>query len=394
MKIKVSKVFVLAAGLLIVSVLSGCGVVDGIFDNVSSLVGLNETGTVIAKTAQVRSSYAVVAADLLEVKRGETLDILDETDFEKVNWYRVRAHDEDNTEGWIEAQNIILSDALEKSKKLAEEDKDIPAQATGQLRAASNLRLSPEQIDDNILFKLDNNSLDNNSNFEITDWKFVPKAQDAPDVDDAPKGDQKSIKGKMKNAEIEAAKENNEPDKMEDAYDIWYKVRLDRSVSPAPAGWLFGRQVELQMPSDIVFYQQNNKKFVAWQRLDNNADLFDKTSDKDTVKVSKPGSWVILSRSNLVKAKNDGVEPDFDGIHVIAYDKYNEKHYAAYRSGEVWGILPLKVEGSGDNKSFSIQLRNNDGQMENVRFVVVKDGKSHLKITPPENMSQYVANGK
>ncbi len=75
MKIKVSKVFVLAAGLLIVSVLSGCGVVDGIFDNVSSLVGLNETGTVIAKTAQVRSSYAVVAADLLEVKRGETLDI-------------------------------------------------------------------------------------------------------------------------------------------------------------------------------------------------------------------------------------------------------------------------------------------------------------------------------
>jgi SH3-like domain-containing protein len=40
----------------------------------------------------------------LEVKRGETLDILDETNFEKVHWYRVRAHDEDNTEGWIEAQ--------------------------------------------------------------------------------------------------------------------------------------------------------------------------------------------------------------------------------------------------------------------------------------------------
>ncbi|MBA3634158.1 MAG: hypothetical protein H0W58_15320 [Acidobacteria bacterium] len=395
MKIKVRKVFVLAAVLLLVSVLSGCGIVDGIFNNVSSLVGLNETGTVIAKTAQIRSSYAVVAADLLEVKRGETLDILDETNFEKVHWYRVRAHDEDNTEGWIEAQNIILSDALEKSKKLAEEDRDIPAQATGQLRAASNLRLSPEQIDDNILFKLDNNSLDNNSNFEITDWKFVPKAQDAPDVDDAPKGDQKPIKGKTKNAEIEAAKENNEPDKMEDAYDVWYKVRLDPSVSPAPAGWLFGRQVELQMPSDIMFYQQNNKKFVAWQRLDNNADLFDKTSDKDTVKVLKPGSWVILSRSNLVKAKNDDVEPDFDGIQVIAYDKYNEQHYAAYRSGEVWGILPLRVEGSGDNKSFSVQLRNNNnGQMENVRFVVVKDGRSRLRITPPENMSQYAASGK
>ena len=72
-----------------------------------------------------------------------------------------------------------------------------------------------------------------------------------------------------KNEEIEAAKENDEPDKMDETYDIWYKVRLDPSVSPAPAGWLFGRQVELQLPNDILFYQQNNKKFVAWQRIDN-----------------------------------------------------------------------------------------------------------------------------
>jgi hypothetical protein len=351
-------------------------------ENVTGLAGLNGTGTVIANTAQIRSSYAVVAADLLEVKRGSALDILEETEFEKVHWYRVRAHDEDNTEGWIEAQNVITGEVLEKSKKLAAEDKDVPPQATGQLRAASNLRLSPEQRDDNILFKLENGS-----NFDIVDWKFVPKAQDASDVDDASKGDQKQSKGKSKNAEIEAAKEANEPDKLEDAYDVWYKIRLDPSVSPAPGGWLFGRQVELQVPSDIVFYQNNSKKFVTWQRLDN-AEASDKNTVKDTgLKVSKPGSWVILSRSNYVKAR-DGVEPDFDSIIVLGYDKYHEEHYTSYRSGNVWGLLPLKVEGAGDNKIFTVQLRNTAGQMEEKRFVTSKDSAGHLKIIEPSGIAK------
>lgn len=377
MKMRFNKIFILTAILLIGLTLSGCGSVSGLFNNVSSLVGLDETGTVISK-AQIRSSYAVVAADLLEVNRGDVLDILDETDFEKVHWYRVRAHDEDSTEGWIEAQNVIISDVLDKSKKIAEEDKDIQAQATGQLRAATNLRLSPEQTPDNILFKLDNGS-----NFEITGWKYVPKIQDPADDDTTESG---QPKGKTKNAEIEAAKEAGETEKLDDKYDVWYKVRLDPSVSPAPGGWLFGRQVELQLPNDILFYQQNNKKFVAWQRLDN-SDANSKLSDKDTaMKTLKPGSWVVLTRSNAVKARN-GVEPDFDGILVYSYDKYNEEHYMAYRSGEVWGQLPLKVEGAGDNKNFTVPLLNADGKVEEKRFVVTKDASGRMRVTPPQGIA-------
>jgi hypothetical protein len=376
------RLFYLTLVLLVAFALAGCGMVSSAVENVTGLAGLNETGTVIANTAQIRSSYAVVAADLLEVKRGATVDILEETDFEKVHWYRVRARDEDNTEGWIEAQNVITGEVLEKSKKLAAENKDVPAQATGQLRAASNLRLSPEQKEDNILFKLENGAY-----FDIVDWQFVPKAQDAPDVDDTSKGEQKQSKGKTKNAEIEAAKEANEPDKMDDTYDVWYKIRLDPSVSPAPGGWLFGRQVELQVPSDIVFYQNNTKKFVAWQRLDN-SEASDKNFPRDMgVKVSKPGSWVILSRSNVVKARQ-GVEPDFDGIIVLGYDKYHEEHYTSYRSGNVWGVLPLMVGGAGDNKVFSVQLRNTAGQMEEKRFVTSKDSAGRLKIIEPSGIDK------
>lgn len=375
------KLFLLTVFLLGGAAINGCGVFSGAVKNVTGLVGLGRTGTIINK-AWIRSSYAVVAADLLEVKRGESLDILDQIDFEKVRWYRVRANDEDKTEGWIEAQNVIVEELLDKSKKLAEEDKEIPPQAIGQLRAATNLRLSPEQRDDNIIVRLDNLSNDKPPSFEIVSWKYVSKTQEPVDIDDVRRGGQKQPGRTTKNAELEAAKEADEPEKMDEKYDIWYKVRLDRSVSPAPGGWLFGRQVELQLPNDIVFYQNNNKKFIAWQRLDN-IETSEKSipGDASAMKVSKPGSWVILSRSNVVKAK-DGVEPDFDGIIVLAYDKYNEEYYTAYRSGEVVGFLPLKVEGAGDNKTFIVKLHNAENQLAEYRFAVFKD-KNRLKVNAP-----------
>jgi hypothetical protein len=341
----------------------------------TGIVGLSDTATVIAKTAQIRTSYAVVAADLLEVKRGEKLDVLDKVEFEKVLWYRVRAHDDSETEGWIEAQNLITSETLEKSQKLAESFKNLPPQAAGQLRAKSNLRLESEVNSENILFKLASES-----NFEIMDWKFVPK-QELPDVDDAGKGERAQA-ARKKNADVEAAKEQGEPEKLDEKYDIWYLVKLDPSVSPAPAGWLFGRQVELQIPSEIVFFQSNNRKYVAWQRLD--SEMATVTSGRSAT----PGNWVILTRSNNVKAI-DGVEPDFDGISVMAFDKYDQNYYTAWRtSGEVWGTVPMRVEGSGDSKTFTVQLRHPDGQMVEKRFVVFKD-KSRIKVTPPEDIAQF-----
>ena len=372
-KIFLSKFCVFGAISLAVFALSACSMLDSAIENVSSVVGSTDSATVTANTAQIRSSYAVVAADLLEVKRGEKLDVLDQVEFEKVLWYRVRANDEDKTEGWIEAQNVITSELLEKSKQIALEDKDMPSQASGQLRAASNLRLSPELSDTNLIYKLDNGS-----GFEIVDWQFVPKVQNITNDDSA-----NSNPAKGKNPEIEAAKEKDEPEKLDDKYDIWYRVRLDPSVSPAPSGWLFGRQIELQVPSDIVFYQNNSRKFVTWQRLDS-IPSDDNVSANTSVKVSRPGSWVILSRTNEVKAR-DGVEPDFDGILFLGYDKIRQEHYTIRRVEGVWGLLPLKVEGSGDQRTVSIQLLNEAGKVEEKRFSVFKES-GNFKATVPEGI--------
>ncbi len=355
--------------------MSGCGIVDIIRENTFSFVGLTETGTVISKSVYIRSSFAVVAADLLEVKRGETIEILSEEEFANTLWYRVRAFDEVSTEGWIEAQHVIKGESLEKSKALAEAVKDLQSQAVGRLRAPSNLRLSPSQEDSNILLRLDNSG-DNRVAFEIVDWEYKPKEQE-PKVPE--------------NAEIEAAKEGNETEKLDEKYDIWYKVRLDPSVSPAPMGWIFGRQVDLEVPTDIIYYQTNARKFVTWLSLDNNSVSGNTIDNDDTdVKVTKPGSWLILSRTNEVKAK-DGIEPDFDGVLVLGFDTYNEEHYTAYNTAresiDIWGTLPVKLEGAGDDKTFTVNLRNSKtGEMESKQFVIYKDKNKRLRVRAPEGL--------
>src|SRR5947208_504931 len=114
----------------------------------STLASRNNTGVVVAHSAQVRSSTAVVAADLLEVNRGDTVDILDSIDI-------------------------------------------------------------PDPSDNN------------------------------------------------KNAESD--EENPEE---QETTELWYKVRLSPAISPAPEGWIFGKQVELTVPSDIIYYR-TGREFVA-----------------------------------------------------------------------------------------------------------------------------------
>ena len=96
-----------------------------VFLGCQTLASKNSTGVVVARRAQIRSSTAVVAADLLQVNRGDLVDILESTDVSdpsdntrKERWLRVKARDEDTTEGWIEARNVMPEDVLEAERAI------------------------------------------------------------------------------------------------------------------------------------------------------------------------------------------------------------------------------------------------------------------------------------
>jgi hypothetical protein len=71
---------------------------------------------------------------------------------------------------------------------------------------------------------------------------------------------------------------------------------------------------------------------------------------------------------------------------VLGYDKYNQEHYKGHPVMLIEGKAPLKVEGTGDNKNFSVQIKMPNGQLEEKRFVLFKDAKGWLKLTPPPDI--------
>src|SRR5436190_22909035 len=347
----------------------------------TAIAGHTSTGVVVSRSAQVRSSTAVVAADLYEVKRGDTVDILDSLDVpdpsdnsKKERWYRVRARNEENTEGWIEARNIMPNDVLAKSTKLSEEDKDLQPQATGQLHAGSNLRLSPDRSNnENIMMRLDSGA-----SFEIIGWVRVAKFKGAESTesDTAPKA------GTASSNKKETDEENPED---QETTELWYKVRLSPSISPAPEGWIFGKQVELTVPSDIIYYR-TGREFVAWRRLDEDTTDEASTKTKDVAKDTRPGGWVILEKSNPKDEPHKLDEPDFDRIYVLGYEKHDQDHYTAYRSPDVEGYLPLRIEGKGANKTFIVRVKDSSGQLKDMTFKLYRDDHGVMRVTPPEEM--------
>src|SRR5882672_6195148 len=353
----------------------------GLVQGCKTLAKQNDTGVVVARRAQIRSSTAVVAADLLEVNRGDTVYILDFQDVQdptdnskKERWLRVQAHDEEGTEGWIESRNVMPDEVLQAAKKLAEEDKGIPAQGTGQLRASSNLRLSPDRSgNENIMMRLDSGS-----SFEIVGWKRVPKPRSSEPIesDVAPKA------GSAQQGTSRGNKESQEENEPEETNELWYKVRLPSLISPAPAGWIYGKQVELKVPSDIIFYR-TGREFVAWQRLDGDTSETDGSAGtKDAAREGKPGSWVILEKSSSNQPHTVG-EPDFDRIYVLGYDKRDQEHYTAYRSPDLKGFLPCRVQGSGENKTITIRVQDDSGQMKDIQYGLFKDARGYLKVNAP-----------
>src|SRR5713226_5832802 len=363
--------FAIPSLLLAVLILGGC----------STLASRSNTGVVVTRLAQIRSSTAVVAADLLEVKRGDSIDTLDSIDIpdpsdnsKRERWYRVRAHDEVRTEGWIEARNIMPDKVLENARKLAEEDKGTQAQATGQLHAGSNLRLTPDRSNnENIMMRLDSGS-----SFEIIGWKRVPKLKGAElsESDTAPKP------GSATNTSNKGAPGDEENPEDQETTELWYKVRLSPAISPAPEGWIYGKQVELTVPSDIIYYR-TGREFVAWRRLDDDtSDEGSATKTKDVAKESRPGSWVILERSSS-KEPHKLDEPDFDRIYVLGYEKHDQDHYTAYRSPDIEGYLPMRVEGRGASKTFTVRVKDESGQMKEMQYSLYRDDHSVMRVTPP-----------
>ncbi len=192
-----------------------------------------------------------------------------------------------------------------------------------------------------------------------------------------------AVRSKVRRTVVRNGPNENQP---EEDNELWYKVRLPPSISPAPGGWIYGKQVQLTVPSDIIFYRTG----VSLLRGSDWTEVPTRTtsiSDKNAGRESRPGSWVILEKSSSNQPHTID-EPDFDRVYVVGYDKRNQEHYTAYRGPDVKGYLPLKIEGRGENKTFKIRVQDGEWSSEEVAYGVYKDDRGVLKVAAPKLMSE------
>src|SRR5439155_11788861 len=106
------------------------------------------------------------------------------------------------------------------------------------------------------------------------------------------------------------------------------------------------------------------------------------TKTKDVAKESRPGSWVILERSSA-KEPHKLDEPDFDRIYVLGYEKHDQDHYTAYRSPDLEGYLPLRIEGRGSEKTFSIRIKYESVMITEAKYSLYRDYSGVMQVAAP-----------
>jgi hypothetical protein len=275
-----------------------------------------EQGVVVAEKAELRNSTGIVAASIKEVKKGQTLDILERRTANQQEYVQVRIPGQENLEGWLEARFIISKRIVDECNKLESEWKEIPTQAIGKTKDKLKLRLSPGRNTEVITLLPANTKL--------------------------------NIVGRTR-AERGGEEKSSDPKNEGTKYDDWYKVRLEDN-QVIKAGWIYADSVEITPPDAIVSLPGAGRRFVAWEHFG------EEVADSETSSTQK--NYFILDKYAYSKEE----EIDFDRIYVIAWDLETHGYKSILIENQVKGLYPLKVEKTSTGYIFDVPLINKQNE--------------------------------
>jgi hypothetical protein len=321
--------FFLVAGLLLASACSG-------------MSSLNETAYVVPEKLRLKNSTAQAARNIGELKSGDRVIITERSKSEEGTlWVNVKAGD--GQQGWAEAKNFIKEDIVAKSRKMAEEIKDIPTQAIGKSKATLKLRLTPDRANEENVAA----PLPSGTTMEIVARERKPRPASLDQKADSAEG-----------ATADA--------KQETKYDEWFQVRLS-GLTVLPAGWIYGGSVELDIPGEIIYFVSSGRRIVGWHKLGTVHGDDSRTGDH----------FLVLER----KVLGADERADFDRIKVLAYDAPTRNYSTPFKD-DVIGRFPVSLKMDGQTGSFrSIVLDKNDAQQEIEYSVEITNNK--IKVAKP-----------
>jgi SH3-like domain-containing protein len=263
--------------------------------------------------AVLRDHVAAVFNKTGMVKNGERVEVIDR----ERRFVKVRASG--GEEGWIEQRFLASEQVYQEFRKLEQQEKDDPIEASGTTRNETNLHGTPGRETEHLYLL--------NEGSKVLILKRATVEKTVPGV---------------------SAKPANQTGKATDApMEDWWLIRDGQGR----VGWLLARMVDLDVPLEIAQYAEG-QRLVAFFPLNQVAD-----GDK------KVSQYLVLFTE-----PKDGLPFDYNQIRVFTWNVRRHRYETAYRERNLDGVLPVTVSQENFDKEgvlpvFVLRVKDDAGKI-------------------------------
>jgi hypothetical protein len=313
---------------------------------------LEEKAYVAPERLKLKSSTAQAARYIAELPGGTLVTITDrEASDEGILWAEIRGPQPENRVGWVEARFLVNAQLVESSRQLEAQIRSIPTQAHGRSKATLKVRLTPDRAgEENVVTVVPSGSL-----LEIVGRERHPRPPTSPST---PNEGENPLLPSLSSAP---------PDQK---FDDWYLVRT-QSLPIAPAGWIYGGSVMLDVPPEIAYFVSDGRRITGWQKLGSAADEFGRSGDHYLVLEHR----IAGGQENL----------DYDRLKILAYDPLTRGYRTPFRE-DLAGRYPVSLSMLGSRGYLEFSAADRSGQVRPYRYQLDLDAAGSIRtsrLAPP-----------
>jgi hypothetical protein len=328
----VSRVSIASTALLLLLIslggLSGCG-------NNTSSGGSNEYEYVAVPEASLRDRVATIYNKTGLVHNGERLEVLEHMQNKRF----VRVRTPRGEEGWIQERYLADQATFDQFQRLAEQNKNAPAQATAAVEEQAKVHILPGRKTGYLYLLAEKQKVD------LLQRQVVKRNAPAP----TPAKDEKSAKDDKNKDKDKEDSDDDDSDKSDQPaiLEDWWLVRDQQKR----VGWVYGRTLYVDVPDEIAQYSEGQRIVSAFP-------LNEVQDEGKTVK-----EYVVL----FTEAK-DGMPFDFNQVRVFTWNTRKHRYETAYRERDLNGVLPV-TQGQqdfgkeGTLRTFTLRVKDEQGNI-------------------------------
>jgi SH3-like domain-containing protein len=292
---------------------------------------------VSTKSTALLSSVAQVRQEIGELHYGERVETM-----AKRNEF-VKVKTSDGLVGWVDAHQLMDPQLWQRSIALLKKVQDLPVQARGRTKVATNLRVEPGRAEAR-LYQFGRGIPVEVVGRATADWAQVSDEKEGSTPDDAKKEDWFLVRGVATRPPGETTARSGAP--------IPSTTTGPGDGSAPVAGWVVARFVEMDEPDPVREGASSaNVRPVAWFELNR---VVDDSGEKS--------QYLVAATRGP-----EGQACDFTNLRVYTWNRKKTRYETAFIENNLCGALPIRVRKNAKGQP-EFQFKSMDGKKEELTY--------------------------